>query len=383
MLTTVFDFASSALSYLLPFVVVLSIVVFVHEFGHFWVARRCGVRVMTFSIGFGQEIFGWNNKLGMRWKVAWLPLGGYVKMFGDSDPTSALPEEGAVDMTADEKKVAFFSQSLAKRMAIVFAGPASNYLFAIVVMAGLFLVNGQPYTAPLVDKVVPGSVAEQTGFLPGDRVLTIDDHAIDSFEDIKRIVSLNAGTAIDVTLERGEARQTIHVTPEVVQSTDRFGGEHHVGRLGISSTMLEYRKLSPVAAIQESVIQAWELSASTLRGVGQMIMGTRGTEELGGPLRIAEMSGKVAQEDMGALVFFLVLISINLGLINLFPVPLLDGGHLAFYIIEFLRGRPMGDKAQEFAFRVGALMVASLMVFATWQDLVHLRVISFLRNLFS
>jgi regulator of sigma E protease len=372
-----------AARYVLPFIVVLSIVVFVHEFGHFWVARRCGVRVESFSIGFGNELFGWNDRYGTRWKVAWLPLGGYVKMFGDSDPTSALPDENVKHMTDEEKKVAFFSQTVGKRFAIAAAGPLSNYLFAILVLAGLFLFNGQPYTSPVVDTVMEKSAALQAGIKPGDRILALDGNAIGSFEDIKRIISMNSGTPVDVTLERNGERKTIHVTPEIALSTDRLGGEHKMGRIGITSTKMEYRYLKLPGALQQATLESWNLTATTLKAVGQMIIGIRGTDELGGPLRIAEMSGKIAQEGVSAFIWFLVVISVNLGLLNLFPIPLLDGGHLVFYLVEKARGKPLSERAQEYGARVGIFLVVSLMLFATWNDLVHLRVISWLQGLFS
>ncbi len=381
---SILNFGGNAGQYIIPFIIVLSIVVFVHEFGHYWVARRCGVRVMTFSIGFGKEIFGWNDKHGTRWKVSWLPLGGFVKMFGDTDPASTPPGEEAVKaMTAKEKKVAFYSQSVAKRMAIVAAGPAANYVFAIVLLTGLFAFNGQPYTSPIVDKVMEKTAAAHVGMKPGDKVLKIDNDNIESFEDIKRIILMNTGTPVHILIERDGKEQTLNVTPDVVRMTDRFGSDHTLGRLGITSTVLAYRQLSLPQALLQSFVEAWDLTASTLQGVGQMIAGVRDTEELGGPLRIAEMSGKVAQEGVSSFVWFLIIISINLGLINLFPVPLLDGGHLVFYIAEAFRGKPISERIQEISFKAGAALVLSLMLFSTWNDLVHLRVISYIRNVFS
>lgn len=364
------------------FIIVLSVVVFAHEFGHYWVARRCGVRVESFSIGFGPEIFGWNDKHGTRWKVSWMPLGGYVKMFGDSDPTSAKPGEVVKTMTDDEKKVSFHHQSVNKRIAIVAAGPLANYVFAILVLAGLFLFNGQPYTAPVVDKVMEDSAAAKVGFKSGDKIVSIDGQAIGSFEDIRRIVALNVGTPLDIAFERDDAKRDIVVTPDVVQTTDRLGGEHKLGRLGISSSVLAYRHLSFAGSLEQSVVETWNMTASTLKGVGQIIMGTRSSEELGGPIRIAEMSAKAAKEGMPTLIWFIAVISINLGLINFFPIPLLDGGHLVFYIVEKLRGKPLSEQVQEYGARAGAILVAALMLFATWND-VHVPIISFVRWLFS
>lgn len=366
--------------YALPFIAVISIVVFVHEYGHYWVARRCGVKIEAFSIGFGGELFGWNDKRGTRWKVCWLPLGGYVKMFGDGNAAS-MPGETVNEMTDAEKKVAFYHQSVNKRMAIVVAGPAANYLFAIAVLTVLFIFQGMPYTAPDISGVLENGVAAKAGLMKGDHVVAVDGSQIDRFEDIKRIVALNQGSPMSVDVLRNNAPMTFTLTPEVVTMTDRFGGEHKIGRIGITSDKLDYKKWSPPMAVYHAVDETWNMTTATLKAVGQMILGTRGTEELGGPLRIAEMSGHVAEDGVVSLIWFMGVISINLGFINLFPIPLLDGGHLAFYAIEKLRGRPLHDRIQDMGMRVGMALVLSLMVFSTWNDLVHLKVISYLRGL--
>ncbi len=368
--------------YALPFIVVISIVVFVHEFGHYWVARRCGVKIETFSLGFGQEIFGWTDKRGTRWKVSWLPLGGYVKMFGDGSAAST-PDASVHTMNDEEKRVAFYHQHVDKRMAVVVAGPASNYLFAIIVLTMLFMFQGQPYSPADIGTVMEDGVAAKAGLLAGDHVVAVDNYVVDRFEDIKRIVALNAGTPIPVQIERNGVPMDFTITPDVVSTTDRFGGDHKLGRIGIASDKIVYRKWPPLKALQQAVLEAWNLTSGTIKAMGQMVMGTRGTEELGGPLRIAELSGHVAEDGVVALIWFMAVISINLGLINLFPVPLLDGGHLVFYMAERLRGRPIHEKVQEAGARVGVCLVLSLMVFATWNDLVHLKVISYLRGLFS
>jgi len=368
--------------YALPFLVVISVVVFVHEFGHYWVARRCGVKIEVFSIGFGREIFGWTDKHGTRWKVSWLPLGGYVKMYGDGSAAST-PGEAVHSMTDAQKRIAFFHQHVDKRMAVVVAGPAANYLFAILVLALLFMFQGQPYSPANVSTVLPNSAAAKAGIQPGDRVLSIDGNTVDRFEDIKRIVALNAGTPIPVEIDRKGEHMKLTVTPEIVSTTDRFGGDHKIGRIGVTSEELKYQKWSPPMALKQAALETWDLTTGTLKAVGQMILGMRSADELGGPLRIAELSGHVARDGFVSLVWFMAVISINLGLINLFPVPLLDGGHLAFYLAERLRGRPLHDNIQEVGMRVGMILVVTLMVFATWNDLVHLKVISYLRGLFS
>ncbi len=368
--------------YALPFILVISVVVFVHEFGHYWVARRCGIRVMSFSIGFGKPIFSWKDKHGTQWQVAWLPLGGYVKMFGDADPASS-PDESVKTMTDDEKKVAFYHQSVAKRAAVVIAGPAVNYIFAIIVLAVLFVFQGQPYSPPTIGTVQEGGVAAQAGLHGGDKVTAIDGTDVSRFEDIKRMVSMSVGAPMQFDIERDGAAQTITLTPEMSVQTDHFGGEHRMGKIGIVSNALEYKEWPPLQAVQHAALETWHLSTDTLKAIGQMILGTRASDEIGGPLRIAEMSGHIAQDGVWALVWFMAVISVNLGLINLFPVPLLDGGHLMFYAYEAVFKRPLPEKAQEIGMRIGLTMVASLMIFATWNDLVHLEVIAKIKALFS
>ncbi|MDR3425715.1 MAG: RIP metalloprotease RseP [Alphaproteobacteria bacterium] len=373
---------SVAQNYAFPFLVVISVIVFVHEFGHFWVARRCGIRIESFSIGFGPPLFGWTDKLGTRWQVACLPFGGYVKMFGDADPAST-PDASVKTMTEEEKKVSFFHQSVGKRMAVVAAGPATNYLFAILVLAVLFVFQGQPFTPPVVSSLQANSVAAQAGLQPGDKIVSIDGVKIDRFEDIKREIGMNSGTPVHVVVERNGAAQTFTLTPEITVITDRFGSEHRIGRIGIVSDKLDHKKWPPLKAVGQATIETWHITSDTLKAVGQMIMGTRGGDEIGGPLRIAEMSGHVAKDGAWALVWFMAVISINLGLINLFPVPLLDGGHLMFYAFEKIAGHPLNEKAQEIGMRIGLTLVVSLMVFATWNDLVHLDVIAKIKALFS
>jgi regulator of sigma E protease len=374
------NFFHMAPQYLIPFLLVISVVVFVHEFGHYWVARRCGIKIEAFSIGFGHEIFGWTDKHGTRWKVCWLPFGGYVKMFGDVNPAS-MPDASVKGMTEEEKRVAFFHQRVEKRIAVVAAGPAFNYLFAILVLAVLFATQGMPYTAPDISSVMADGAAAQAGLLKGDHVVRIDGSDIERFEDIKRIVGLNDGTPLNVTVDRQGKSMDFTITPKMVTVTDRFGGEHRVGQIGIMSDELKYKQWSPPQALYHAAMETWHITAGTLQAVGQMIMGTRGTDELGGPLRIAEMSGHVAQDGAMALIWFMGVISINLGLVNLFPVPVLDGGHLLFYVVEGLRGRPLTDRTQDMGMRVGLGLILCLMVFSTWNDLVHLKVVAYIKQL--
>jgi regulator of sigma E protease len=364
------------------FLIVLTVLVFVHELGHYLVARRNGVRIEVFSIGFGPEIFGWFDRAGTRWKLSAIPLGGYVKMYGDAD-ASSMPSGAVRMMTEDEKAVSFHHKRLGQRIAVVAAGPIANYLFAIVVLAGLFMTIGQQFTPPEVGQIEPNSAAERGGLKPGDTILTIDGSAVESFADIQREVYGNPGVPMQLVVQRDGGPVTLSVTPQMTEMTDRFGNTYRVGLLGIRRSGVDYIRRGPVSAISRASAEVWNLSVGTLKASWQMILGQRSTDELGGPLRIAQMSGEVAQGGVAAVLYFMAVLSVNLGLINLFPIPVLDGGHLLFYFAEALRGKPLGQRAQEYGFRVGLALVLSLMVLVTWNDLVHLRVVAFFRGLIS
>ncbi|MEX2649168.1 MAG: RIP metalloprotease RseP [Alphaproteobacteria bacterium] len=354
------------------FVVIISVIVFVHELGHYVVARWNGVRVEVFSIGFGPELRGWTDRAGTRWKLSLLPLGGYVKMFGEQQ------EAGAT--TTDS----FAMKRVGQRSAIAGAGPLANFLFAIVVLAALFATAGQRVTPPEVTSVKPDSAAEAAGFTAGDVVVRIDGAPVERFEDIQDVVRSSPGELLQVVVLRDGAEVALDVTPRLVEQEDRFGVVHRIGELGIArSGAVVFRRLDPASAAWQAVAETWSISWATLDAVGQMIAGTRGTEELGGPVRIAQMSGQVAEDGFVTMVWFMAMLSINLGLINLFPIPMLDGGHLAFYSIEALRGRPLGVRAQEFGLRIGLALVVGLMVLATWNDLIQVGVVEFVANLWS
>jgi regulator of sigma E protease len=375
------EFLNHGLTYIIPFLVILTVLVFVHEFGHYLIARWNGVRVEVFSIGFGPEMFGWWDRAGTRWKFSTIPLGGYVKMFGDSDASSGLPTPGLARLAPAERDVSFHYKRLGQRAAIVAAGPAANFLFAIVVLAILFMTYGQPFTPAEVGQVQPGSAAEQGGIQPGDVIVDIDGHTVQRFEDVQQVVRLNPGVPMTVIVRRDGQEQTLRVTPSRTELTDRFGNHYQIGLLGIARSGMEYVKRDPATAIMQAGTETWDLSVSTMKALWQIIIGTRATDELGGPLRIAQMSGEVAQGGVVAVLWFMAVLSINLGLINLFPVPVLDGGHLLFYAAEAVRGKPLGQRAQEYGFRIGLAMVLTLMVFATWNDLVHLRIVEFVKGL--
>ena len=377
------EFLHHGLTYVVPFLLILTVLVFVHEFGHYLIARWNGVRVEVFSIGFGAELFGWWDSAGTRWKFSTIPLGGYVKMFGDADASSGLPAAGLARLAQADREVSFHYKRLGQRAAIVAAGPAANFVFATVVLAVLFMTFGQPYTPPEVGQVQPGSAAEQGGIQPGDVILSIDGRHIARFEDVQQAVRLNPGTPITIVVRRDGGELELRVTPTPTELTDRFGYRYEIGLLGIARSGMEYIKRDPLTALLQAGTETWNLSVGTLKAMWQIVIGTRAVDELGGPLRIAQMSGEVAQGGMVAVLWFMAVLSINLGLINLFPVPVLDGGHLLFYAAEAVRGKPLGHRAQEYGFRIGLALVLTLMVFATWNDLVHLRIVEFVRGLVS
>lgn len=437
------------------FILVLSVLVFVHEWGHYIVARMCGVKVETFSIGFGKELFGWTDKKDTRWKVSLIPLGGYVKMFGDTDPASAGHTDEVKDgdkvrpFTAAEKKVAFYNKSVLQRSAIVFAGPLINFLFAIILLAGMYMSYGQPVTPPMASAVIEESAADMAGFKPHDQVLSIDGEKVKRFEDIRRIVMVALDTPLEFEVKRGEEIVTLTATPLKQELTDRFGFTHSRGMLGIigpgngiaiknivevngrptkneesvrsalirnldrpttialdrgeqtdilqiypskelnkgllDSESLDHGVLivagdkteqllehGVVHSVGAAVGETWSITMSTLKAIGQIFTGTRSATELGGIIRIGAIAGDMAQAGFIALVTFTALLSINLGLINLFPIPMLDGGHLVFYGIEALRGKPVSEQYQEYAFRFGFFILIGLMLFTNLNDVVQL-----------
>lgn len=370
---------AGGLGYILPFLVVLTVLVFVHELGHYLAARRNGVRVDVFSVGFGPELFGWTARSGTRWRVGVIPFGGYVKMFGDVDPASRPDESAVVAMTPAEKAVSFYHKRLLQRVEIVAAGPMANFIFSLVVLAGFFMTMGQPFTSSEVSDVVPESAAAHAGIEPHDVIVSVDGKSIERFEDIVEIIVLNTGTPVEIRVVRDGREVTLHATPVVSEEKDLFGNLHHVARLGIKGQVTAYMRFDPATSVWRATLETWSRITSTLKAVGQMIVGRRSSEEAGGPLKIAQMSAEVARGGgIFALIDFMAILSINLGLINLFPIPVLDGGHLLFYAAEAIRGRPLGQRAQEFGFRIGLALVLTLMVFVTLNDL---GVIAFLKGL--
>lgn len=369
---------SIIIEYLVPFILILSVLIFVHEYGHFWVARRCGVFVEVFSIGFGREVFGWHDRRGTRWRVAVLPLGGYVRMRGDADEASNPDAVALARMSAAERATAFPAQPVLNRIAIVAAGPAANILFAIVAMAIAFMTIGQPYTPAVVGEVMPESPAASAGLQPGDRFLSLDGKRVHRFEDLQRIVSLRPGEEMLAEIDRDGGILEVPLTPERIERPDSFGNPQAFGRIGVARTGYESIRHDPFSAVVEATHQSWVLTATIADVVWQIVSGARPANEIGGVARIAHMSGEVTQIGFAAVLHFMVLLSLNLALINLLPVPMLDGGHLLFYVIEALRGKPLPERVQDVGLRIGFGMVIALMVFASWNDLVYFRVLELL-----
>ncbi len=441
------------------FVLVLSILVFIHEWGHYIIARLCGVKIESFSIGFGPELFGVTDRQGTRWKFSLVPLGGYVKMFGDVDPASARHINGIEEksapagmrsLTSEEKSVAFYTQPVFQRAAIVFAGPAINFIFAVIVLAFLYMFHGEPVTPPMAAGIISGSAAEQAGFLPLDEIVAIDGKKIRRFEDIRREVLVGLDTRREFTIMRGDIKLTIQAAPKKMEDKDHFGFKHSSGLLGLISpgnaieinrikkidgrdvkTVDEARRLliarmdqtikidldrgpevdtliihpskiwnealkdpkhadyshlviadpadSEITvhhglpdALAGAVRETSDITVSTLVALGQMITGTRSATELGGIIRIGALAGDMAKSGVVALIAFTAMLSINLGLINLFPIPMLDGGHLLFYSIEIVKGSPISEQIQEYAFRLGLAILIGIMLFANLNDIVQL-----------
>ena len=368
--------------YIIPFVLVLTILVFVHELGHYLVARYNGVRVDVFSIGFGPEIFGWTDRAHTRWKFSLLPLGGYVKMYGDANAASTPDQKELHAMSDQQKSMTLHGKSVGQRIAVSAAGPLANYLFAFIVFALLFATVGQRYSPSEIGLIQPGSAAETAGLRVGDRVVSIEELPIQRFEDMQLIISENPEVPLMMTVMRGEDEFSLSVTPDIKTIKGAFGAVHETGVLGIGRQGVEYIKRNPLEAVFYAAKECYILTSQTLISIGQMILGTRSADELGGPLRIAQLSGEVFQAGFPTFLWFMAILSISLGFINFLPIPLLDGGHLLFYFIEAIRGKPLSEKAQDRGFYFGFLVVGGLMIFSFWNDLVHLHVIEKIKSFF-
>ena len=340
-----------------------------HELGHYLVARYNKVKIEVFSIGFGPELFGWNDAAGTRWKFSIVPLGGYVRMYGDADASSRANKTALQDMKPEDRSLTLHGKRLGQRMAVVSAGPAANFLFAIIVLAGLFIIKGEPVLTTTIGAVLPGKVANRAGLKEGDTILSLNTVAVKDFYGLREEIIKNKGQEVNVRFLRNGVEENISLK---MMEMDKDGHEKPVGVIGIAPSYPEYHKINPLSAIGRAVGKTWTTCADALTGIGQMILGKRSAEELGGILSIGDMAGKSAKGGVASLFFFMAFLSINLGLINLLPIPVLDGGHLLFYIIEGIRGKPVPEKVQEYAFMGGLVLVVSVMLMSTWNDVVRL-----------
>lgn len=358
---------------IMAFVIVLGVLVFIHELGHYLAARLCGIRVETFSIGFGRALARWTDRHGTVWKLGWLPLGGYVKMHGQERPED-VPEEVRAAWVPGQT---FHEKSVGRRSFAIAAGPLANFLLAAVLFAGLFAVVGRPTIPPVLGEVMADSPAARGGLRQGDRVLAIDGAPVQTFEDLRRIVAARPAQDIRVRLSRAGAELELPVLTGESSASDG----QRTGMLGVRNGEAEYRRLDPISAVEAGIGQTWNVTVQTLAGLWGMIAGGKGTEDLGGPLRIAQISGQVAELGLASLVSLIAILSVNLALINLFPIPILDGGHLLFNAVEAITGRPVPPRAQEYGYRAGLAVLAALFVFATWNDLSHLGVVRWVASL--
>jgi regulator of sigma E protease len=365
----------NVLSYIWPFLLLITPVIFFHELGHFSVARLFGVKIDTFSIGFGREIFGFTDRKGTRWKFSWLPLGGYVKFWGDADAASTPDREKLEKASPEELAGSLFYKPVWQRMLITVAGPVANFILAIVVFFALFLVFGQEMTPPVIANVVPGGAAAQAGVMAGDVIRSIDGQPIGSFEDIQRAIVLGTGDPLTVVIQRKTGMRTFSLTPRLTATTDRFGNKTRQAMLGIERSgdprSVRLVRFGPVTALEKAVYEVGDIVKSVWNFRLQLVKGEADASQMTGPLGIAKISHDVASVSLLALISLAAFISVSIGLVNLFPIPVLDGGHLLYYAVEAVLGRPMSARAQDIGFRLGLMVMLGLMLFVTWNDLVH------------
>jgi regulator of sigma E protease len=375
------DLFSNIWTYGGAFLVTITVIVFFHELGHFLIARFNGVKVEVFSIGFGPELFGWNDRRGTRWKVSLLPLGGYVKMFGQSD--TGPDGEGGQEWSEEEKAGAFPAKRVWQRFAIVAGGPLANFILAIVLFAAVFALVGRSQSLPEITEVSQGSAADTAGLQAGDRILSVDGSNIDRFDELQYIVSTSPGQPLEMEVARGDQILELIVVPDTVMQTDGSGNEHAMGLLGVRNDNVVFEPVPVGDALWGGVEETWAWSMRIFDFLGKILGGTQSSSDLAGPLGIAQMSSSVAENGLPSLITFMAILSVNLGLINLFPIPMLDGGHLMFYVIEAARGRPLSARAQEYGFFVGMGLVGALFLFVTFNDLSRWGLVDFIAGLVS
>jgi regulator of sigma E protease len=360
--------------YVWSFALILSVIVFVHEFGHFLAARLCGVKIETFSIGFGRELIGRTDRHGTRWKLAMWPLGGYVKMFGDAGAAST-PDTSALDsMNEAERRVSFHYRPLWAKAIIVAAGPIANFILSISVFTYFIFTVGMNSTEPVVGSVMEKTPAAVAGLKAGDKILSVDGKEMHNFNNISETLMTNLGQPVALEVARGDKVLKLQLTPILFEEKDVLGNDQKRPLIGIRSQKITYKEVGLLTAIGAATERTYGMCKTTLHVLGQMLVGERGTKDLKGPLGIAKLSGDVTSQGetvgqtLHMILWFIALLSVNLGLVNLLPVPMLDGGHLAFYCVEALRGRPMAAKFQEYSFRIGFMLIACLMALSLFND---------------
>jgi regulator of sigma E protease len=356
-----------------PALIVLTAVVFVHEMGHFLVARWCGIRVAAFSIGFGRELIGRTDRRGTRWKLSAIPLGGYVRFEGDENAAS-IPDPKVLAATPlTERRGLFHFAPLWKRFLVVAAGPAANFILAVLVFAALFVFVGRPHVLPIAQTVIAGSAAEEAGIQAGDRIISVDGREIESFMDLQSIVMLAADEALAIVIDRNGEEVVLSATPRRQEQPDRLGGTHKIGVLGITGPPGEFHRDDPLTALVEGTWETVNIVERTMTYIGRLIQGRESAEQLSGPIRIGQVSGAVVSSGgIAGLIYLAAVLSVSIGLFNLFPVPMLDGGHLFFYLIEAIRGRPLSARVQDLGFRIGFALVIMLFIFVTFNDIANI-----------
>jgi len=360
--------------FIIPFIALILVVVFIHEYGHYYFAKKYGVGVTDFSIGFGKEILGWNDKSGTRWKICWIPLGGYVKFFGDRNVFSQADQEELLKKYSEEdQKKLFVTKPLYQRSLIVFGGPLANFLLAIVIFLSIYMFVGKDFTPAVIDEVQKDSPAEMAGLMKKDVILEIDNNKVESILDVSKYIAMSTSEYVDFKVSRYDQQILFKIKPNLVPSEDSLGNKINKRMVGIKlspyNNKINHVKLGPAQALIQSVGEVYFVTTSSLKYLTSMLFGKGDSSQLGGPIRIAKISGQVAEFGIIPFLSMMAYISISLGLINLFPIPMLDGGHLMFYAIEKLLGRPLSQKTQEGFFRIGMFLLLSLMFFATFNDL--------------
>ena len=364
-------------NFIIPFIILILVVVFIHEYGHYYFAKRYGVGVTDFSIGFGKEIFGWNDKSGTRWKICWIPLGGYVKFFGDRNVFSQSDQEELLKKYNDEdKKKLFVLKPLYQRSLIVAGGPLANFVLAIIIFFFIYTFVGKDFTPAMIDEIRKDSPAEIAGLMKNDVILEIDNTKVKSIMDVSKLITMSTSEFINFKVSRYDENILLKVKPNIVDTKDNLGNKIKKRMVGITlipyNNEINHKKLGPTKALYYSINEVYFVSISSLKYLGSIIFGSGDSSQLGGPIRIAKISGQVAEFGLIPFLSMMAYISISLGLINLFPIPLLDGGHLMFYGFEKVLGRPLSQKTQEGFFRIGLFLILSLMFFATFNDLKDL-----------